>query len=159
MASPKYEYYTITLDTVGQASANTFTCFLAQPIHNVVHARLSAAHIKTTEATEQCYVSIEELNSNFSDHTSNVYEGQPSMTGIRNTFASLVSNTVITNPTGNDTAIVFKDEYTVETYYSNPIRTIDRFRVKIFNQNGELIKPPAVTGNNFLVIRFTCLIN
>lgn len=158
MASPKFEYYTITLDSVGQASSNTFTCFLAQPIRNIVQAKLTAAHIKTTASTEHCYVSIEELNSNFSDHTSNVYEGQADMTNIRNSFASIVSNTTTLNPTGIDTLIVFKDEYNIQTHYTYPIRTIDRFRVNILNQIGETIKNPGVTGNNFLVIQFTCLI-
>ena len=41
----QYEYHTITLDSVGQSSANTFTCFLQTPLRNVVQARLVAAHI------------------------------------------------------------------------------------------------------------------
>ena len=151
------EYYTVTLDSIGQDSANTFTCYLTQPLRNIVQAKLTAAHIKTTAATEHCYISIEELDSNFSDHTSNVYEGQSNMTQIRNSFASLVTNTVTLNASGIDTALVFKDEYTIETKYAYPIRRLDRFRVKILDQNGLSIKPPAVSGNNFLVIRFTCL--
>jgi hypothetical protein len=35
-----YEYHTITVDTIGQESANTFTCFLSQPLKNIVQARL-----------------------------------------------------------------------------------------------------------------------
>lgn len=157
MASLKYEHYTITLDTIGQTSSNTFTCYLAQPLHNIVHARLSAAHIKTTEATAQCYISIEELDSHYTDHTSNVYDGQSNMTKLRNTFASLVSNTVTNTPSGNDTAIVFKDEYTVETFYNAPIKSVDRFRVRILDQDGNTIKNPSVAGNNFIILRLTCL--
>jgi len=43
-----YEYHTITIDSVGQTNANTFTCHLQQPLKNVVQARLVAARINTT---------------------------------------------------------------------------------------------------------------
>ena len=33
-----YEYHTITIDTIGQGSSNTFTCFLNQQLRNVVQA-------------------------------------------------------------------------------------------------------------------------
>ena len=51
-----YEYHTVTIDSIGQDSANTFTCFLSQPLKNVVQARLIAARINTTTNTEHCYV-------------------------------------------------------------------------------------------------------
>ena len=60
-----YEYHTLTIDTIDQSSANTFTCFLQQPIKNVVQARLVAARIHSTTATEHCYMSIEELDTIF----------------------------------------------------------------------------------------------
>ena len=46
-----YEYHTVTIDSIGQDSANTFTCFLSQPLKNVVQARLIAARINTTANT------------------------------------------------------------------------------------------------------------
>jgi len=157
LTTMKYEYHTVTLDTVGQVSSNTFTCFLAQPIRNIVEAKLIAAHIKTTEVTEHCYISIEELDSNFTERTSNIYEGQPGMTQIRNSFASLVSDSVSLNPSGNDSIILFKDEYPVESHYTFPIGSIDRFRVKIYDQRGQtLINPVIASGNNFIVIRLKC---
>ena len=85
-----YEYHTITIDSVGQSSANTFTCHLQQPLKNVVQAKLLAARINTTTATEHCYVSINELDSIFSDRASNVLTGQASLSLLRNSFASLV---------------------------------------------------------------------
>ena len=153
----KYEYYTVTLDSVGQTSANTFTCYLTQPIRNIVDAKLIAAHIKTTEVTEHCYITIEELNSKYTERTSNIYEGQPGMTQIRNSFASLVSDSVSLNPSGNDSVILFKDEYPVETHYTFPIGSVDRFRVKIYDQRGRTLTNPVITaGNNFIVLRLTC---
>ena len=153
----KFEYYTVTLDSVGQTSANTFTCYLMQPIRNIVEAKLIAAHIKTTEVTEHCYITIEELDSKYMERTSNVYEGQPGMTQIRNSFASLVSDSISLNPSGNDSLILFKDEYPVESQYTFPIGSVDRFRVKIYDQRGKTLTNPVITaGNNFIVLRLKC---
>ena len=144
-----YEYHTITIDSVGQGNANTFTCHLQQPLKNVVQARLVGARINTTTATEHCYVSISELDSIFSDRASNVLTGQSSLSILRNSFASLV--------TADDTGIIsFKDDYPVATQYVNPVRSIDRFTVNIRDQDANLVTPPNPAENNFLVIRFVC---
>ena len=102
-----YEYHTITIDTIGQASANTFTCYLNQPVKNVVQARLLAARINTTANTEHCYVSIEQLDSIFTDRASNVHDGQASLSMIRGSFASI-------STTGTPgTVLNFRDEYPI----------------------------------------------
>jgi len=143
-----YEYHTITIDSIGQSSANTFTCYLEQPIRNVVQARLLAAHIHSNISTEHCYISIDELDTNFNDRASNTLGGQSTMTVLRNSFASLV--------TADTELITFKDDYPIVTQYIDPIRSIDRFRVAIRDQNGATIKNPDIAGHNFLVIRFVC---
>jgi len=143
-----YEYHTITIDSIGQSSANTFTCYLEQPIRNVVQARLLAAHIHSNISTEHCYISIDELDTNFNDRASNTLGGQPTMTVLRNSFASLV--------TADTELISFKNDYPIVTQYIDPIRSIDRFRVTIRDQSGATIKNPDVVGHNFLVIRFVC---
>ena len=144
-----HEYYTITIDSVGQASANTFVCHLQQPLKNVVQARLLATRITTTTATNHCYVSIDELDSIFSDRASNVLTEQASLSLLRNSFASLV--------TTDDTGVIsFRDQYPIGTQYINPIRRLDRFTVNIRDQDGNLITPPSPAENNFLVIRFVC---
>ena len=147
-----YEYHTITVDTLNQTSANTWTCFLSQPLKNVVQARLLAARINTVtpaNGSEHCYISIDELNSVFNDRATNVYEGQASLGMLRKSFASIV--------TTDDTGIIsFKDDYPIATQYVNPIRSIDRLTVSIRNQSGVLITPPNPAENNFLVIRFVC---
>jgi hypothetical protein len=144
-----YEYHTITVDTLGQDSANTFTCFLNQPLKNIVQARLLAARINTTTATEHCYISIDELNSTFNDRATNVYEGQDSLSVLRKSFASLV--------TTDDTGIIsFRDNYPIAVQYINPIRRIDRLTINIRNEDAVLITPPNPAENNFLVLRFVC---
>jgi len=149
-----YEYHTITVDTLDQASSNSFTCFLSQPLKNVVQARLLAARIRTKTATEHCYISIDELNSVFNDRATNVYEGQASLGILRNSFASIAhANTVAS---GAQT-ISFKDEYPIATQYVNPIRSIDRLTVNIRNQSGVPIVPALQTDrNNYFILRFVC---
>jgi|TARA_B110000467_G_scaffold127761_1_gene120980 hypothetical protein len=144
-----YEYHTITVDTLGQDSANTFTCFLNQPLKNIVQARLVAARINTTTATEHCYISIDELNSTFNDRASNIYDAQAPLSVLRNSFASLV--------TTDDTGIIsFRDNYPIAVQYINPIRRIDRLTINIRNEDAVLITPPNPAENNFLVLRFVC---
>jgi hypothetical protein len=151
-----YEYHTITVDSIGQDSANTFTCHLQQPLKNVVQARLLAAHIHSNVVTEHCYVSIEELDSIFSDRASNVLTGQSHLSVIRGSFASLVTDTPSHEHSIGDSTIIFKDNYPIMTQYINPIRRIDRLSVTIRDQTGNTIKNSARDGDNFLVLRFVC---
>jgi hypothetical protein len=150
-----YEYHTITVDTIGQASANSFTAYLNTPLRNVVQAQLLGARINTVYSTEHCYVSIDELDSNFADRTTKdpplSTSSQPGLSVLRNSFASLVSNTTATS--GNQ-VISFKDEYVVAQQYLDPISKLDRLTVNIRDENGDLIT--SSTGNNFLVLRFIC---
>ena len=150
MATPdlNYEYHTITIDSIGQSSANTFTCYLQQPLKNVVQAKLLGARIRTTTATEHCYVSIDELDSIFSDRASNVLTGQASMSVLRGSFASIVSD--------SSSVVKFKDEYPIFTQYTDPIRRLDRFTVTIRNQDGNTITRATASDKNVLVLRFMC---
>lgn len=143
-----YEYHTITIDSIGQDSANTFTCYLQQPLKNIVQARLLAARINTTTDTEHCHVSIKELDTIFNDRASNVYEGQSSMSVLRSSFASVITEGTAT--------VTFKDNYQIATQYIDPIRRLDRFTVTIRDQDGNTIKNPVSAADNFLVLRFVC---
>ena len=149
-----YEYHTITVDTIGQDSANTFTCHLQQPLKNVVQARLLAAHIHSNVVTEHCYVSVAELDSIFGDRASNVLTGQSHLSMIRGSFASIVSDS--TAHAAGNSLIVFKDNYPIVTQYIDPIRRLDRLTVTIRDQNGNTIKNSTDVGANFLVFRFVC---
>ena len=149
-----YEYHVITVDSIGQDSANTFTCHLQQPLKNVVQARLLAAHIHSNVVTEHCYVSIEELDTIFNDRASNVLTEQSHMSMIRGSFASIVTDSA-THEEG-DSLINFKDNYPIVSQYINPIRRIDRLSVTIRNQTGATIKNSSDDGANFLVFRFVC---
>jgi hypothetical protein len=143
-----YEYHTVTIDSIGQDSGNTFTCHLQQPLKNIVQARLLSARINSNVSTEHSYISIKELDTIFNDRASNVYEGQSSLSVVRGSFASVISDGTATT--------VFKDDYPIATQYIDPIRRLDRMTVTIRDQNGNTIKNPDSDANNFLVIRFVC---
>jgi hypothetical protein len=144
-----YEYHTITIDSIDQSSANTFTCHLQQPLKNVVQAKLLGARIRTTSATEHCYVSIKELDSIFSDRASSTLDGQASLSILRGSFASIVANA--------SDVVVFKDDYPIFTQYIDPIRRLDRFTVTIRNQDGDTITSATAADKNVLVLRFICM--
>lgn len=149
-----YEYHTITVDSIGQESANTFICHLQQPLKNIVQARLLAAHIHSNVVTEHCYVSIKELDTIFNDRASNVLMGQSEMTIVRGSFASIVTEN--SEHVAGNSLIVFKDNYPIVSQYIDPIRRLDRLSVTIRDQNGSTIKNSTDGGANFLVFRFMC---
>jgi hypothetical protein len=152
-----YEYHTITVDTIGQSSANTFTAYLNTPLRNVVQARLLGARINTVYTTEHCYVSIQELDSNFADRAAKdpplSTSSQPGLSVLRNSFASIVSGSAATS---GDQVLTFKDDYLVAQQYLYPLPTIDRLTFRILDEDGNTIANPGSAGNNFFVIRFVC---
>ena len=149
-----HEYHIITTDSIGQVSANNFTCHLQQPLKNVVQAKLLAAHIHSNVSTEHCYVSIEELDTIFNDRASNVLSDQSHMSMIGGSFASIV--TTNSAHVGENSLISFTDNYPIVTQYINPIRRVDRLNITIRDQTGATIKNSSDGGTNFLVFRFVC---
>src|SRR5210317_841508 len=150
-----YEYHTITVDTIGQASANTFTAYLQNPLRNVVQCRLLAAHVHANvQHTEHLYVSIDELDTHFNDRAAisgasvGTHAGQGNISMVRSAFGSVISD-------GNE-LITFKDNYPIAVQYIDPILRIDKLTVRLLNQNGETIKNATAVGDNFLVLRFGC---
>lgn len=143
----EHEYHTITVDTIGQLSKNTFTVHLQQTLENIVQARLIAAQITTTNSNV-CYISVNELDTNYSQRTSNIYgyENQEVISKVNNSFGSLISG-------GTVSQIIFKDNYPVVQQYSTPIRKIDRLTFTLFNQDGNTIQG---TDDNFFIFKFVC---
>jgi hypothetical protein len=144
----EHEYHTITVDTIGQLSKNTFTVHLQQTLENIVQARLVAAQITTTNSNV-CYISVNELDTNYSQRTSNIYgyENQEVISKVNNSFGSLISGG------GTVSQIIFKDNYPVVQQYSTPIRKIDRLTFTLFNQDGNTIQG---TDDNFFIFKFVC---
>lgn len=150
-----YEFHTVTIDSVGQSSANTFTVHLQQPLKNVVQARLLACKINSNVNDQHCFISIPELNTNFNDRAFKdlADASEASKAKVRGAFASLISEV----STGQDHVFHFKDNYPVAVQYITPIRKIDRLTVNLLDQNGDTLQNPQTAADNFLIIRFTCL--
>lgn len=140
----EYEYHTITVDTIGQASKNTFTVHLTQPLENIVQARLSAARIDAV-GSNVCHISVDELNTNYTQRTSNVFGGQSDMTKLNRNFGTIIQDG--SNP------IIFKDDYNVSTQYMTPLRKVDRLTCTLRDENGATITNGA---DNFLIFKFVC---
>lgn len=141
----EHEYHTITVDTIGQASKNTFTVHLTQHLENIVQVQLSAARINAT-GSNVCYVSIDELNTNYAQRTSNVFGGQADLTILNRSFGTVVQG-------GSSTPIVFKNEYDIIQQYSTPIRKLDRLTCKLLDESGATI---TSSSDNFLIFKFVC---
>ncbi len=155
-----YEYHTITVDSIGQSSANTFVVHLQNPLKNVVQARLLAASVHANLQTEHMYISIDELDTHFNDRAAiagdnNAHTGQGNISVVRSAFGSIAIDNAI-HQNGN-TIITFKDkDYPIVTQYIDPIRRIDKLSVKLLNQNGLTIGNSTATGDNFFILRFVC---
>lgn len=144
-----YEYHVVNVDTIGQNSSNVFTCFLNNPLKNVVQANLLAAHVHASSPNlNLIYVSVDELNTQFHQRASNVYMDQATLSGLSHSFGSIVSSNVI--------PVVYKNEYPISAQYVNPIKSIDRLTMKLYNQAGTLLVPDPAVSNNFFIFQFLC---
>lgn len=139
-----HEYHTIVVDTTGQTSKNTFSVHLQQPLENVVQARLTAAQVHTS-SSNVCYISIDELDTNFTQRATADLQGQPGLTVLNRTFGTLLCD-----GSGN---FNFADNYPVVQQYITPIRKIGRLSFTLRNQGGDTI--PGTIDNHF-ILRFVC---
>lgn len=148
-----YEYHTLTVSSgPGENdSRNTFTAYLTTPINNVVQASLVAAHIHTKASVEHIYVSVEELNSKFNDVGSLTPPSETVAPAIRNSFASLVTNS--TNHGNTDVEIVYKDEYPNMTQYIRAI-DINKLNIKLLDENGNTIPMSVDEARTHLIFKF-----
>ena len=154
----RYDYYTVTVDTVDQVNKNQFSVYLTEPIKNVVQAKLLATHIHTADTVQHLYISINELNSVFNERATIDVNSQGSISRVRGAFASVTVSSDHTS--GSDQIINFKDmkDYEITNEYPSIIRRIDRLTVSLLDENGVLVPNPASAGDeNVFIIRFKCL--
>ena len=154
-----YEYAIITVDSIGQTSANNFQVHLQTPLNNVVQAKLLAAHIHTTVQTDHIYIDINELEIDpiLNQRGSNVAGGQPALSNVTGTFATLVSKAIVPQGQGhaNDTYVhIFENQYPIVSQYLAPLQNLSTLTVKIYDQNGKLITPNSTNDPNHLILSF-----
>ena len=141
----EHEYHTIVVDTVDQASKNTFSVYLQQPLENIVQARLTAAQVHTSDSNV-CHISIQELNTNFSQRATADLDGQSALTTLNRSFGTLLCD-----GSGN---FRFADNYPVVQQYITPIRKLGRLTFTLRNQDGSTI--PGTAEDNYFIFRFVC---
>ena len=154
-----YEYAIITVDSIGQTSANNFQVHLQTPLNNVVQAKLLAAHIHTTVQTDHLYIDINELEIDpiLNQRGSNVAGGQPALSNVTGTFATLVSRAIVPQGQGHadDTYIfIFENQYPIVSQYLVPLQNLSTLTVKIYDQNGDCIRPNSTNDPNHLILSF-----
>jgi hypothetical protein len=154
----KYDYYTVTVDSLDQASKNTFSVYLTEPMKNVVQAKLLATHIHSADSVQHLYISINELNSIFNDRATEDLNGQGAISRVRGAFASVALSSDHTG--ASDQVINFREKsyYEISNEYPSIIRRVDRLTVSLLDESGNTIPNPAVgTDENMFILRFKCL--
>jgi hypothetical protein len=154
-----YEYAIITVDSIGQSSANNFQVYLQTPLNNIVQAKLLAAHIHTTVQTDHIYIDIDELEIDpiLNQRTSNLAGGQPALSNVTGTFATLISRAIVPQGAGHsdDTYIyTFENEYPIVSQYLAPLQSLNTLTIKIYDQDGILIPPNSTNDPNHFIISF-----
>ena len=154
-----YEYAIITVDSIGQSSANNFQVYFQTPLNNVVQAKLIGSHIHTTVSTDHIYIDIDELQVDpiLNQRTSNVPGGQPALSNVTGVFATLISKAVVSQGQGHssDTYVhIFENQYPIVSQYLEPLQNLSTLSVKIYNQNGILIPPNDDNDPNHLILSF-----
>jgi len=154
-----YEYSIVTVDSIGQSSANNFQVHLQTPLNNIVQAKLIGAHIHTTVQTDHIYIDIGELEIDpiLNQRASNVAGGQPLLSNVTGTFATLVSRAIVPGGVGHsdDTYVyTFENQYPIVSQYLSPLQNLSTLTVKIYNQNGDLLTPNDDDDPNHFILSF-----
>ena len=139
------EYHTILVDTIGQTSKSIFTVHLQQELENVVQVRLIAAQVRPSSTSNVCSISVQELDSQFTQRATNEPGGQSSRSTLNRAFA-----TILDDGSGR---FNFRDNYPVVQQYITPISKISRLNVSLRDQTGQ---PITGTLDNYFIFKFTC---
>ena len=142
----EHEYHTILVDTIGQANKNTFTVHLQQELENVVQVKLIAAQVRPSSASNVCSISVQELDTQFTQRATNEPNGQSSRSTLNRAFG-----TILDDGSGR---FNFKDEYPVMQQYITPIRKISRLDVTLRDQTGQTL---LGTLDNYFIFKFMCM--
>tara|TARA_B110000483_G_scaffold93809_1_gene115557 strand:- start:114 stop:644 length:531 start_codon:yes stop_codon:yes gene_type:complete len=154
-----YEYAVITVDSIGQSSANDFQVHLQTPLNNIVQAKLIGAHIHTTVQTDHIYIDIDELEVDpiLNQRTSNVAGGQPALSNVTGTFGTLISRAIVSQGQGHsdDTYVyTFENQYPIVSQYLSPLQNLSTLTIKIYDQNGDLLPPNSSGDPNHFILSF-----
>lgn len=160
------EVYTISVDSKFASDPNfdnSFVVYLNSPLRNVVRAELLSASIGSTALSNVIYVHVQELVTKFNDHAPLNYtissSGNSSNVGSVTQLQSNVSFisealAVIHTPRTTGRQYFHRQaDYEASAVYIDPIRTLDKLTVKLYDGSGEALSTEAPT---FLLFRFWC---
>ena len=144
----EHEYHTVIVDSFQQTSDSVFTVFIPNPLENIVQAQLLTANLRVGSGTRIVHLSIDELNTNFSQRATKEVNGQAALQVLNRNFGSIINSSGTTG-----TTLYFKNEYPVMQQYVNPIRKLDRLTITLRDGDATGF---ATGGDSFFVFRFVC---
>ena len=144
----EHEYHTVIVDSYDQSSDSVFTVFLPNPLENIVQAQLLTANLRVGSGTRIVHISINELNTNFSQRATKEVNGQAALQVLNRNFGSIINSSGTTG-----TTLYFKNEYPVMQQYINPIRKLDRLTITLRDGDAAGF---ATGEDSFFVFRFVC---
>ena len=148
----EHEYHTVIVDSFDGVGTNNnaFSVYLQTPLENIVQAQLITANIKLASTERVCHISIDELDTIFTQRASSSVNGQSNFSVLNRNFGTLVK----TGEYGS-THLVFKNEYPVMQQYINPIRKLDRLTITL--RSGDASSSVIDTSaESIFVFRFVC---
>ena len=148
----EHEYHTVIVDSFDGTATNNnaFSVFLQTPLENIVQAQLITANIRIASAERVCHISINELDTHFSQRASSSVNGQTAMSVLNKNFGTIVKTGAYST-----THLVFKNEYPVMQQYVSPIRKLDRLTITF--RSGDATSSVIQDDNDsILVFRFVC---
>ncbi len=144
----EHEYHTVIVDSFQQTSDSVFTVFIPNPLENIVQAQLLTANLRVGSGTRIVHLSIDELNTNFSQRATKEVNGQAALQVLNRNFGSIINSSGTTG-----TTLYFKNEYPVMQQYINPIRKLDRLTITLREGDATSF---TTSEDSFLVFRFVC---
>ena len=145
----EHEYHTVIVDSFGQPTSDSvFTVFLPNPLENIVQAQLLTANLRVGSGTRIVHLSINELDTNFSQRATTEVNGQASLQVLNRNFGSIINSSGTAG-----TTLYFKNEYPVMQQYINPIRKLDRLTITLRDGDAAGF---ATSEDSFFVFRFVC---
>ena len=144
----EHEYHTVIVDSFQQSSDSVFTVFLPNPLENIVQAQLLTANLRVGSGTRIVHLSINELNTNFSQRATKEVNGQAALQVLNRNFGSIINSSGTTG-----TTLYFKNEYPVMQQYINPIRKLDRLTITLRDGDAAGF---ATGEDSFFVFKFVC---
>tara|TARA_B100001113_G_scaffold190186_1_gene155784 strand:- start:934 stop:1428 length:495 start_codon:yes stop_codon:yes gene_type:complete len=144
----EHEYHTVIVDSFQQSSDSVFTVFLPNPLENIVQAQLLTANLRVGSGTRIVHLSINELDTNFSQRATKEVNGQAAQQVLNRNFGSIINSSGTTG-----TTLYFKNEYPVMQQYINPIRKLDRLTITLRDGDAAGF---ATGADSFFVFRFVC---